>query len=91
MLTEERALTILKLLSDKSKLEILELTKNEAMYGAQLAGKLGLTTATISHHTSALFDQNLLHIEKVDSKIYFKQYQETIKALIRYLESTLLN
>ena len=91
MLTEERALTILKLLSDKSKLEILELTKNEAMYGAQLANKLGLTTATISHHTSALFDQNLLHIEKVDSKIYFKQYQETIKALIRYLESTLLN
>ena len=78
-------------MSDKSKLEILELTKNEAYYGAQLADKLGLTTATISHHTSALFDQNLLNIEKVDSKIFFKQNKEAIETLVRYLESTLLN
>lgn len=90
-LNKEKALAILKLLSDKSKLEILELTKNEAYYGAQLADKLGLTTATISHHTSALFDQNLLNIEKVDSKIFFKQNKEAIETLVRYLESTLLN
>ena len=90
-LNKEKALAILKLLSDKSKLEILELTKDEAYYGAQLAEKLGLTTATISHHTSALFDQNLLNIEKVDSKIFFKENKEAIETLIRYLEATLLN
>lgn len=90
-LNKDKALAILKLLSDKSKLEILELTKNEAYYGAQLAEKLNLTTATISHHTSSLFDQNLLNIEKVDSKIFFKQNKEAIESLVRYLESTLLN
>jgi DNA-binding transcriptional ArsR family regulator len=89
-ITQDKALTILKLLSDKSKLEILQLTRDEAYYGAQLANKIGLTTATISHHTSALFEQSLLQIEKVDSKIFYKQNQETIKSLIKYLEDTLL-
>jgi len=89
-ITQEKALTLLKLLSDKSKLEILELTKSESNYGAQLANKLGLTTATISHHTSALFEQNLLHIEKVDSKVYYKENKDKIRSLIKYLEDTLL-
>ena len=89
-MTQEKALTLLKLLSDKSKLEILELTKSESNYGAQLANKLGLTTATISHHTSALFEQNLLHIEKVDSKVYYKENKDKIRSLIKYLEDTLL-
>lgn len=89
-ITQDKALTILKLLADKSKLEILQLTKDEAYYGAQLANKIGLTTATISHHTSSLFEQNLLQIEKVDSKIFYKQNQETVRSLIKYLEDTLL-
>ena len=89
-ITQDKALALLKLLSDKSKLEILGLTRSEAFYGAQLASKLGLTTATISHHTSALFEQGLLHIEKVDSKIYYKENQDKIRSLIKYLEDTLL-
>lgn len=89
-ITQDKALALLKLLSDKSKLEILGLTRNESFYGAQLANKLGLTTATISHHTSALFEQNLLNIEKMDSKIYYKENQDKIRSLIKYLEDTLL-
>ena len=70
---------------------IAEKRKEQGMTQMQLAEKLGLTTATISHHTSALFDQNLLNIEKVDSKIFFKENKEAIETLIRYLEATLLN
>lgn len=91
IINQENALSLLKLLSDKSKLEILELTKDEALYGAQLADKLGLTTATISHHTQALLNQKFLNIDKVDSKIYYKQNKETVKSLIKYLEASLIN
>ena len=52
---------------------------------------LGLTTATISHHTTALLDQNLLSLEKVDTKIYYRTNPVMIRALIQYLQDTLLH
>ena len=89
-LTGEQSEILLKLLADKSKFEILSSTVSKAAYGAELAGRLGLSTATISHHTSALLQYNLLSIEKVDNRIYYSCNQETVKKLLRYLEETLL-
>lgn len=61
----------LKLLSDPSKYEILKLIKDEGKYGAQLAQHLNLTTATISHHVSALVNSGLVTIEKNANRIYY--------------------
>ncbi len=90
VMEEEKAQTILKLLADKSKFTILSMTGKEPAYGAQLAATLGLSTATISHHTSALMDEGLLTIDKVDTKIYYRANQEMLRNLLTYLEQTLL-
>ncbi len=90
-LDSDKALSILKLLADKSKFEILATTKDNPAYGAQLAEKLSLTTATISHHTSALLEHNLLTIDKVDTKIFYRENKEQINAVIQYLRDNLLS
>lgn len=89
-LDEDKVLSMLKLLADKSKFEILSATVDKPAYGAQLASMLGLTTATISHHTSALLDQNLLTLDKVDTKVYYRANPDMIRALINYIEKELL-
>ncbi len=90
-LDEDKVLSILKLLADKSKFEILSATVDEPAYGAQLASMLGLTTATISHHTSALLDQNLLTLDKVDTKVYYRANPDMIRALVNYIKKELLH
>ncbi|SFO32241.1 DNA-binding transcriptional regulator, ArsR family [Pseudobutyrivibrio sp. UC1225] len=90
-LSEDKVMTMLKLLADKSKLQILTATVDEPAYGSQLASMLGLTTATISHHTSALLEQDLLTLDKVDTKIYYRANPVMIRALIQYLQETLLH
>ncbi|MBP5265250.1 MAG: winged helix-turn-helix transcriptional regulator [Lachnospiraceae bacterium] len=90
-LSEEKVMTMLKLLADKSKFQILSATGAEPAYGSQLASMLGLTTATISHHTSALLEQDLLTLDKVDTKIYYRANPVMIRALIQYLQDTLLH
>ncbi|MCR5469306.1 MAG: hypothetical protein K6F37_10150 [Lachnospiraceae bacterium] len=90
-LNEDKVLLMLKLLADKSKFAILSATVNEPAYGAQLASMLGLTTATISHHTSALMDQNLLTLDKVDTKVYYRANPDMIRALVDYIKKELLH
>ncbi len=90
-LNEDKVLSILKLLADKSKFEILSATVDEPAYGAQLASMLGLTTATISHHTSALLDQNLLTLDKVDTRVYYRANPDVIRALVNYIKKELLH
>ncbi len=90
-LNEDKVLLILKLLADKSKFEILSATVDEPAYGAQLASMLGLTTATISHHTSALLDQNLLTLDKVDTRVYYRANPDMIRALVNYIKKELLH
>ncbi|SEM61131.1 DNA-binding transcriptional regulator, ArsR family [Butyrivibrio sp. ob235] len=90
-LDEDKVLLMLKLLADKSKFEILSATVDKPAYGAQLASMLGLTTATISHHTSALLDQNLLTLDKVDTKIYYRANPDMIRTLINFVKKELLH
>ena len=66
---------------DKSKFEILSYTSEKNAYGAELAEMLGLTTATVSHHTSELHIAGLLNIEKQGNKIYYSKNQQTIDNL----------
>ena len=45
----------LKMLSDPTKLAILAILKKEPTYQSDLAKRLSLTTATISHHMNQLY------------------------------------
>lgn len=79
---EENAVELLKLLSDNSKFQILLAIRDQKAYGSELAKKLNLTTATISHHMSALTANGLITIEKEDTKIFYKANTKKIGELL---------
>lgn len=82
---------VFKIISDRTRLEILRAIIKEPTYGKLLAEKLNLTTATISHHVEVLKSINLI-VEKRNKNIkYFVANEQEIKKLfnegIEYLFS----
>ncbi|MBQ8821708.1 MAG: winged helix-turn-helix transcriptional regulator [Lachnospiraceae bacterium] len=86
---QEYNLKVLKMLSDSSKFEILSYIKDKSAYGSQLAKHLGLTTATISHHMSALLSVGLVTMETKESKVYYKGNAKAIAEVLDYCKQVL--
>lgn len=86
---QEYNLKVLKILSDSSKFEILSYIKDKSAYGSQLAKHLGLTTATISHHMSALLSAGLVTMETRESKVYYKGNAKAIAEVLDYCKQVL--
>lgn len=76
----------LKLLSDNSKFEILQMIKESPAYGQEIAKELKLTTATISHHVNALLSYGFVNIDKVDNRIYYRMDKKVIEEFIEDLK-----
>lgn len=70
-LNKEDIVEIGKILSDKSKVDILELISKKPYYGKELADALGLTTATISYHVNALLRTSCLQAQIKANKVYY--------------------
>lgn len=79
-LKKEDIVEIGKLLSDKSKVDILELVSQKPCYGKELANALNLSTATISYHVNALLKANFLKAEIISNKVYYSINIERISA-----------
>lgn len=75
-------LRALKLLSDKSKFEILCRINEESAYGSQLAKEMNLTAATISHHVNALMTEGLVTIQLKEKKVYYQPDKEKLKKIL---------
>ncbi|MGL4738448.1 MAG: ArsR/SmtB family transcription factor [Cellulosilyticaceae bacterium] len=69
--SEKEIASFLKALADPTKLQILKLIKDERLYASQLAEKLGLTNATVSHHMNVLLQLEILKCEKEQNKFYY--------------------
>lgn len=82
-MSKEDIVDIGKLLSDKSKVDILELVSQRPCYGKELANALGLSTATISYHVNALLKAGCLKAEVISNKVY---YSIDIEKLSAYME-----
>ncbi len=67
-----------KLLSDKSKVDILELTAKKPCYGKEIASELNLSTATISYHVNALMKLGLLKTELSSNRVYYSMNYEKL-------------
>lgn len=80
----------LKILSDKSKFEILQLLKEKSMFGQEIAQKLKLTTATVSHHMNSLICANFVYMERKNGKTYFTLNNDEIKIFLVNLNKKLL-
>ena len=87
---QHNALSLLKLLSDKSKLEILLSIKKSPAYGAELARKMNLNTATISYHINAMVQEHLIELERINNRIYYSIHPETLQNLLDYIKKELL-
>ncbi|MBR2454127.1 MAG: winged helix-turn-helix transcriptional regulator [Clostridia bacterium] len=71
----------MRLMGDNSKLAILRLTSERAMYGIEIAEALSLTTATVSHHMSQLSDAGLVVTERYANRIYYRANTEALALL----------
>lgn len=83
-------LSVLKQISHESRFEILSYTRDREAYGNELAEHLGLTNATVSHHTSLLHGTNLLKINPIGTQVLYSSNRETIKNCLDFLKKELL-
>lgn len=79
---KEDIVNIGKLLSDKSKVDILEYVSKKPCYGKELANELQLSTPTISYHVNALLKERLLKAEVSANKVYYSLNRESLSAYL---------
>jgi DNA-binding transcriptional ArsR family regulator len=80
----------LKILSDKSKLDILMFIKDKPAYGFELANALNLSTSTISYHMSGLISERLVNIEKDANKVYYSIDKTRINSVLEDVRNLLV-
>ena len=83
-------ISLLKILADESKLEILSLLKARRCYGGELAKELKLTTATISYHMGILVDSGLVTLNKEMNRVYYELDEKAIQKLLEQIRELLL-
>lgn len=86
LISDEKTISILKALGDKSKFDILKSIKDKEMYGAEIAKMHNITTATVSHHMSNLYNLSLVNIITNNNRVNYTLNKESIKELINILE-----
>ena len=82
---------ILKLLSDKSRFEILQRLSQREYYGLELAGEMKLTSGTISKHLNVLFSYGLLNLRRVDNRIYYRTDEESVRHFLQQVGEQLFS
>lgn len=80
----------LKSIGDKSRLEILRAVKDGPCNGQDIAEKLSLAPATISHHMNLLCNEGLLTATRRGTSLYYEPDGENLTRFLRELEHYLL-
>lgn len=73
---------ILKVIDDKSRLEMLKILVNSKSYGKAIADVIGISTPTVSHHLDILKQAGFVKEEKSRNIKYFYADKEKIKKVI---------
>lgn len=79
----DRISLVFKIISDRTRLEILKAIIEEPTYGKLLAERLNLTTATISHHVEVLKSIKLITEKREKNIKYFEANEEEVKRLFK--------
>ncbi len=79
----------LKMLADPTKLEILAILKDGSTYQSDLARRLSLTTATISHHMGQLFENGFVESEMKNKKLYYRYQPEMVEHTLEQVKDYL--
>ena len=78
----EELSTILKVIDDKSRMEILRILVNNKSYGKVLSDLVGISTPTVSHHLDILKQAGFIQEEKIRNIKYFYADKEKLKKVI---------
>ena len=84
---QQRFHLVLKTLADKSKLEILRLCQDQALYGQQVASHLHITTATASYHLNALVNMGYLSMTVQANRIYYETQSKKITSDLQLIQN----
>lgn len=80
-----------KVLSDKSKVEILKFINTKPAYGKEIAEALMLSTPTISHHMNVLLEIGLVETTVESNKIYYSMNREAMSKVLDEIKGYLLD
>ncbi|QNO15868.1 winged helix-turn-helix transcriptional regulator [Alkalicella caledoniensis] len=87
----EKITNAMKVLSDRTRLEIVRQLLLGPTYGKVLASRLDLTTATISHHLEQLRAVGLIEEDKVKNTKYFNVKKDELEKLLGQISDYLYN
>ncbi|SFJ16718.1 DUF2087 domain-containing protein [Thermoflavimicrobium dichotomicum] len=68
-----------KVLADPTRIRILRILANGPLHGQALAGKLGLTPPTITHHVTKLREAGLVYERRYKNTIYFHLNDQALR------------
>lgn len=88
---KEKLQKFFKLLSDKRRIDMIDLLGERPHYVYEMAEKLGLTSATISYHTNFLFQLGLVKYERYDHRLYYSLDKEKLRELFELAKKSLLH
>lgn len=80
----------LKVVSDKRRMDIIDLLKIEKRYAGELAQLLELTPSAINYHANLLIDLDLIRITREDGRIYYELNAERLSSLLDQTKRVLL-
>lgn len=87
---QENLLNILKLLGDKSNLQLLQRMTGRRCYGQELAMEMGLSCGTISKRLNTLLSSGLLTVRRVNNRVYYQTDEAAVRRFLTQLGQGLL-
>lgn len=82
---------LLKVIDDKSRMEILRILMNGKSYGKALSDIIGISTPTISHHLEVLKQAGFVKEEKIRNIKYFYADKDRLKKTIEDINKYFFN
>lgn len=80
----------LKILSDQTRLDILELLKNGEKTSKEIQKVLKKSQSTISQHLKKLHDEDLISIEEKENLNYYKIKYQYIFKILSFVQSFII-
>ncbi len=80
----------LKSIGDKSRLEILRTLKSGPCNGQDIAERVGLAPATISHHMNLLTNEGFVSTARQGTSVYYSLNSDSLRHFFQELEHCLL-
>ncbi|BAH42352.1 probable transcriptional regulator [Brevibacillus brevis NBRC 100599] len=75
----DQLVTFYKALGDPTRIRILAILANGPLHGQALAGKLGVTPPTITHHMAKLREAGVVYERRDKNTIYFYLHEANVK------------